>query len=125
MIRCAKVAAAQTIWEDVMPKYLVQASYNAEGVKGLVADSATTRKAAVTKAIESLGGRLESFHFAFGESDVVAILDLPDNGAAARFALKVAATGQVQIRTTPLLTTEEVDKALDKKIDYRAPGEKK
>ncbi|HEY3916963.1 MAG TPA: GYD domain-containing protein [Stellaceae bacterium] len=108
-----------------MPKYLVQASYNAEGVKGLAADGATARKAAVAKAAESLGGKLEAFYFAFGESDVFSILDLPDNGAAARFAIKVAATGQVRVKTTALLSTEEIDRAIDKKIDYRAPGEKK
>jgi uncharacterized protein with GYD domain len=108
-----------------MPKYLAQASYNAEGVKGLAHDSGTTRKAAVAHAIESLGGKLESFYFAFGNNDVVAILDLPDNGAAARFAMKVAASGQAQIKTTPLLAPEEIDRVLDKKVDYRAPGERK
>jgi uncharacterized protein with GYD domain len=108
-----------------MPKFLVQASYNAEGVKGLTADSGSARRAAVTRAIESLGGKVESFYFAFGETDVVAILDLPDNGTAARFALKVASTGQAQIKTTTLITPEELDKALDKNVDYRAPGEKK
>ncbi len=108
-----------------MPKYLVEASYNAEGVKGLTADGGASRRAAVAKAIESLGGKVENFYFAFGANDVVSIIDLPDNGMAARFALKVASTGQVQIRTTPLITPEELDKAFDKKVDYRAPGEKK
>ena len=108
-----------------MPKYLAQASYNAEGVKGLSTDTGTHRKAAVARAVESLGGKLESFYFAFGDDDVVAILDFPDNGAAARFALKVAASGQAQIKTTPLLAPEEIDRVLDKKVDYRAPGEKK
>jgi uncharacterized protein with GYD domain len=108
-----------------MPKYLAQASYNAEGVKGLAHDSGTTRRAAVARAVESLGGKLESFYFAFGDNDVVAILDLPDNGAAARFALKVASSGQATIKTTPLLAPEELDRVLDKKVDYRAPGEKK
>lgn len=108
-----------------MPKYLVEASYNAEGVKGLTADSGSNRRAAVAKAIESLGGKVENFYFAFGACDVVSIMELPDNGAAARFALKVAATGQATIKTTPLITPEELDRALDKKVDYRAPGEKK
>jgi uncharacterized protein with GYD domain len=121
----AQLCASQTIREVVMPKYLVEASYNAEGVKGLIADSGTTRRAAVARATESLGGKVENFYFAFGASDVIAILDLPDNGAAARFALKVASTGQVKIRTTALIAPEELDKALDKKVEYRAPGEKK
>jgi len=108
-----------------MPKYLVEASYNADGVKGLAADGGASRRAAVTRAIESLGGKVESFYFAFGATDVVSIMDLPDNGTAARFALKVASTGQASVKTTPLLAPEELDKALDKKVDYRAPGEKK
>lgn len=105
-----------------MSKYLVQASYTADGVKGLGKDTASGRKAAVAHAIESLGGKLETLYFSFGEFDILAILDLPDNAAAARFALRAASTGQVNIRTTPLLTPDEVDKALQRTVDYRAPG---
>jgi len=108
-----------------MPKYMVQASYNADGVKGLSKDTGSGRRQAVAHAIETLGGRLEAMYFSFGQFDVVAIMDLPDNAAAARFALRAAATGQVQIRTSPLLTPEEVDKALEKKVDYRAPGQER
>lgn len=106
-----------------MSKYLVQASYTADGVKGLAKDTASGRRAAVVHAIESLGGKLENMYFSFGEYDVLAILDLPDNAAAARFALRAASTGQVSVKTTPLLTPEEVDKALAKTVDYRAPGQ--
>lgn len=106
-----------------MSKYLVQASYTADGVKGLAKDTASGRRAAVVHAIESLGGKLENMYFSFGEYDVLAIFDLPDNAAAARFALRAAGTGQVSVKTTPLLTPEEVDKALLKTVDYRAPGQ--
>lgn len=105
-----------------MSKYMVQASYTADGVKGLTKDTASGRTAAVAKAIASLGGNLEKMYFSFGEFDVVAIADLPDSAAAARFALRAAATGHVHVKTTPLLTAEEVDKALQRKVDYRAPG---
>lgn len=105
-----------------MSKYLVQASYTADGVKGLSKDTGSGRKAAVAKAIESLGGKLEALYFSFGEFDILAVMDLPDNAAAARFALRAASTGQVHVKTTPLLTPEEVDKALLKKVDYAAPG---
>lgn len=108
-----------------MSKYLVQASYTADGVKGLAKDTASGRKEAVMHAAESLGGRLEALYYSFGEFDILAILDLPDNAAAARFALRAASTGQVHIKTTPLLTCEETDKALLKTVDYRAPGEAK
>ena len=106
-----------------MSKYLVQACYTADGVKGLAKDTASGRKAAVAHAIETLGGTLESLYFSFGEFDILGIIDLPDNAAAARFALRAASTGQVNVQTTPLLTPEEVDKALLKTIEYRAPGE--
>ena len=106
-----------------MSKYLVQASYTAEGVKGLAKDTASGRKAAVAHAIETLGGTLEGLYFSFGEFDILGIIDLPDNAAAARFALRAASTGQVSVQTTPLLTPEEVDKALLKTVEYRAPGE--
>ena len=59
-----------------MPKYLVQASYTTEGLKGLQKDKASGRKGAVSKAIEGLGGKLEAIYFAFGADDVVVIFDL-------------------------------------------------
>lgn len=106
-----------------MSKYLVQASYTAEGVKGLTKDTASGRRTAIAHAVESLGGKLEALYFSFGEFDILGVMDLPDNAAAARFALRAASTGQVNIRTTPLLTPEEVDKALLRTVDYRAPGQ--
>ena len=66
-----------------MPKYLVEACYNAEGAKGIARDGGSGRHAAAKKAIESLGGKLESFYFAFGDTDVFAVFDLPDNASAA------------------------------------------
>ncbi|MGA8295653.1 MAG: GYD domain-containing protein, partial [Acidimicrobiales bacterium] len=66
-----------------MPKYLVQASYVGDGVQGLRKEGGSARRAAVEKACVSVGGTLESFYFAFGETDVVAIIDVPDNITAA------------------------------------------
>jgi uncharacterized protein with GYD domain len=107
-----------------MPKYLVQASYTAEGLKGLRKDKASGRKAAVTKAVEALGGRLDCIYFAFGQDDVFVVVDLPDNVAAARLAITVGACGLVRTRTTPLLTVEEVDQALSAAdVPFRAPGQ--
>lgn len=106
-----------------MPKYLVRASYTAEGLQGLQKDKASGRKAAVSKALENLGGKLECIYFAFGEDDVLVIFDLPDNVAAARLAVAVGASGLVRTRTTPLLTVEEADQALGAPdIGFRAPG---
>jgi hypothetical protein len=61
-----------------MPKYLFQATYTAEGIKGLEKDKAAGRKAALSKAVESLRGKLEALYWAFGEHDWVLIADLPD-----------------------------------------------
>jgi uncharacterized protein with GYD domain len=103
-------------------KYLVIANYNAEGAKGIVAKGGTARVQAVTKAVEALGGSVESFYFAFGEDDVYTIVDLPDNVAAASLGLTVGASGVVAVRTVVLLTPEEVDRAVKVKVDYRPPG---
>src|SRR6266446_997215 len=105
-----------------MPKYLIQASYTAEGLKGLHKDKASGRRTAVMNALEPLRGKLESMHYAFGEDDVIAILDLPDNVSASALSLAVSASGLVRTRTTPLLTVDETDQALDKGVTYRAPG---
>ena len=105
-----------------MAKYLARASYNAEGVRGLIKDKASGRRASVAKLAESLGGKLESFYLAFGSDDVVSIVELPDNGAAAAFSLAVNAAGLAQLSMTPLMTAEEMDAGIAKSANYRAPG---
>jgi len=105
-----------------MPKYLIQASYTAEGLKGLLKDKASGRRTAVASAVEALGGKLEATYYCFGQEDVIVIVDLPDNTAASSLSLSISASGLVRTRTTPLLTVEEVDKALAKSPNYRAPG---
>src|ERR1700730_9825260 len=104
-----------------MPKYLIEASYTAEGLRGLQKDKASGRKQAVTKVVESLEG-VEAMYFALGEHDVVIIADFPDTVSAAALSLGVSATGLVRTKSTALLTAEETDRALSKKISYRAPG---
>ncbi len=105
-----------------MAKYLARVSYTADGVKGLMKDKASGRRAAVAKLVESDGGKLEAFYFAFGADDAVLIVDLPNNVNAAAFSLAVNATGFVNLSLTPLLTVEEMDAALGKSVTYRAPG---
>jgi uncharacterized protein with GYD domain len=106
-----------------MPKYLIQSSYTTEGIRGLVGDSASGRRADVHAAVQAVGGKVEAFYFAFGTDDTIIIVDLPDNITAAAIGLTASGTGTVRIRTTPLLSVEEVDKALEIKMRYRAPGE--
>jgi uncharacterized protein with GYD domain len=105
-----------------MPKYLVQASYTGDGVQGLRKEGGSARRDAIARACASVGGTLEAFYFAFGDSDVVTVLDLPDNTTAAGVALLVAASGTVGIKTTVLLTPEEVDAAVKIGGEYRPPG---
>jgi uncharacterized protein with GYD domain len=106
-----------------MPKYLIQAKYTAEGIRGLAKDSASGRRADVQAAVKALGGTVEAFYYAFGDVDVFMILDLPSEIKAAAFALTTAGSGAVQMRTLRLLTVEDVDQALEIKTQYRAPGE--
>jgi uncharacterized protein with GYD domain len=105
-----------------MAKFLIEASYTTEGVRGLQSAGGSSRRDAVAKALEGVGGSLESFHFAFGSSDVFAIADVPDNATAAAVALTVNASGAVHTKMTVLLTPEEVDAAAEKSIAYTPPG---
>jgi uncharacterized protein with GYD domain len=106
-----------------MAKYLVEGSYTVEGLKGLQKDKASGRKQAVTKLLEGLEGKLEGMYFAMGEHDAVLIVDVPDLVTAAAVSLSVSAAGLVRTKSTALLTVEETDRALAKKVNYRAPGE--
>jgi uncharacterized protein with GYD domain len=106
-----------------MPKYLIQASYVGEGLKGLLKEGGSGRRAAVETVVKGMGGTLESFYYAFGQDDVFGIVDFPDNETAAAFALAVNASGVVKARTTVLMTPEEVDEAAKKTVDYRPPGQ--
>jgi uncharacterized protein with GYD domain len=105
-----------------MPKYLIQGSYSPDGVKGLKKDGASRRRAVIDELVQKLGGRLECMYFGFGETDVFSIVDLPDAGTSAALSLAVAETGAVSLKTTVLLTAEELDGALKKSVGYRPPG---
>ncbi len=105
-----------------MPKFLFEASYTLEGVKGVQRAGGSKRRDAVASLAESVGGKLESFHFAFGDRDAYVVVDLPDNESAAAVAIAVNATGAVTLKTVVLLTPEEVDAAAGRSVDYRPPG---
>jgi uncharacterized protein with GYD domain len=105
-----------------MPKYLIKATYTAEGAKGLMKGGGTARRAAVQKMVEGLGGKLESFYFTYGADDVLGICDLPDAVSGVAASLVTNASGAVRVSVTPLITPEEVDAASKKVPEYRAPG---
>jgi uncharacterized protein with GYD domain len=107
-----------------MKKYLIKASYNANGFKGLIEDGGSKRKLAVEKMLAGMGGKIESFYYAFGEHDVYVIAELPDDVTAAAVGLRINSSDLVSISTTVLLTPEDIDTASKKSVNYRAPGEK-
>lgn len=105
-----------------MPKYLIVASYTAEGAAGVLKEGGSGRVAAVTAAVEGLGGSVESFYFAFGDGDAYVTVDVPDATDAVALNLAVGASGRASTRTVCLLTAEQVDAAVKKTAGYRAPG---
>ena len=105
-----------------MAKYMIQASYTSDGLKGLLKDGGSGRRKAVDDLLASVGGKVESFYYGFGDVDAFVIVDVPDNVSAAAVALTVGASGAVTLRTTVLMTPEEVDQATKKSPAYRAPG---
>ena len=105
-----------------MAKYLIEGHYTAEGAKAIARDGGAARRASAAKMIESVGGKLEAFYFAFGDVDVDAIFELPDRIAAAAVALAVNQTGVVTGKTVVLIPPEHMDKSTRKAVDYRPPG---
>jgi uncharacterized protein with GYD domain len=104
-----------------MPHYLCQLSYTAEGWAALLRKP-VNRVEAVRPAVEKLGGKIEGAWFTFGESDLIVLLDMPDNISAASFAIAVAAGGAVKsYKTTPLLSIDDGIEALKRgaKAGYR------
>jgi uncharacterized protein with GYD domain len=105
-----------------MPKFLVKATYQTDGARGLLKEGGTKRRAAVQEIIEAAGGKLEAFYYAYGEDDAFIIMDLPDATSGLAISLTVNASGAVRLSTLPLITPEELDAASKKGVKYRAPG---
>ena len=105
-----------------MAKYLINASYTAEGAKGLLKDGGSKRRAAAEQALKSTGGKLEVFYFAFGSTDAFVIVDAPDHASVSAASLAINASGAVRTETVVLITPEEIDAAAKKSVTYRAPG---
>jgi uncharacterized protein with GYD domain len=105
-----------------MPKYLIEASYGPEGVKGVAAKGGTARREAVAELVGSMGGSIESFYFAFGDADVYVIAELPSDEAATGLALSINQSAATRIKTVVLLTPEQVDAAAKMVPEYKAPG---
>jgi len=105
-----------------MPKYLLEVSYTAEGAKGVLKDGGTKRRDAARAAVQSVGGTLEAMYYAFGDCDVICIVDAPDTASMAAASLNLSASGAVTVRTRGLITVEEIDAASKKTPSYTPPG---
>lgn len=105
-----------------MPKYLFRASYTPQGIKGVLKDGGSKRRAAVEELAKSIGAKVEAFYFAFGSDDVYLIVEAPDNVTVAAVSLAVNGSGAATVGTTVLLTPEEMDQACRRTVAYRPPG---
>ncbi|NYJ06628.1 GYD domain-containing protein [Petropleomorpha daqingensis] len=106
-----------------MARYLFIANYGPQGSRALMQAGGSARVTGIEKTLSGLGGRLESFDFAFGGDDAFVIVDVPDAETAAAVALTVNASGTVSVRTVALLTPEQVDRAAQIRPDYSPPGQ--
>jgi uncharacterized protein with GYD domain len=107
-----------------MPLYLSKFSYTPETWARLTSNPEDRRKAAQTY-IESVGGNLHGFWYAFGDHDGYTLWEAPDNVSMAAVALAINGGGALSsMETTVLLTVDEALEALSKaqQISYRAPG---
>jgi uncharacterized protein with GYD domain len=106
-----------------MPKFMFTGTYTRESAAAIKKGGGSPREAAAQALAESLGGTVESFYFAFGEWDFVAIGDLPDAVAAAALATAVAESGALsRFVTTVLLTPAEMDAVSKTRPSYAPPG---
>jgi uncharacterized protein with GYD domain len=106
-----------------MAKFLVTGSYTSEGAKGVMKDGGSKRKQVAEGLVKEAGGKLEAFYFTFGETDFVLIADLPDSASSVAISLAVNSSGVIKLKTTPLITVEEMDTGAKKRLSYRPPGQ--
>lgn len=105
-----------------MPKYLFQANYTAQGLRGLLKEGGSSRRQVFEDIANEQGGTLESFYYAFGGTDLYLTFELPDTATASAVSLSIGAGGALSITTVQLITPEEIDEACAKTVTYRPPG---
>jgi len=105
-----------------MAKFLVNGNYTPDGAKGLLKEGGTSRHKSVESMVNSLGGKIEAFYYAFGDYDVYAIVEVPDSVTAAAMSMAINSSGLVEVTLTHLLSPAEIDAAAKKTVGYRAPG---
>lgn len=105
-----------------MPTFLIKATYTAEGTRGLLKDGGTGRKEAIEALINSRGGELKGFYYAFGEDDLYIIAMLPSHSDLAAVSLTINSSAGARVKAHTLLDVTEIDEAVQKAVRYRPPG---
>ena len=105
-----------------MGKYLLSGSYTQRGAQGMLKEGGVARHKAVEEMVSAAGGTLEAFYFAFGETDVYCIADLPSDAVATAISLTMSAGGAFSAQVTVLLTPELIDDAGKQQVNYTPPG---
>jgi uncharacterized protein with GYD domain len=108
-----------------MPQFLIQVAYTPEAWAAMI-DTPQNRKELVAPALESLGGKFLHAWMAFGEYDLVGIVETPNNVDVAAFSIAIASKGAVKaLHTTPLLTMDEGVAAMKRaqQVAYKAPAQ--
>ena len=105
-----------------MPKFLALASLTTEGFRVHGQQGGSKRRDAIANMYEKMGGKLEVYFYAFGEYDVVAIGEAPDNASAAAMSLAINSSGLANTKTILLMTPEEMDEVTKLTVDYKPPG---
>lgn len=103
-------------------KFMIKATYTAEGIAGLGREGGTERAEVVHSMIENSGGRVEAFYYAFGDYDLYVVGELPDNVTAAAIGIAVRAGAGVTAEVIPLITPEEIDEATRLPVTYQPPS---
>ena len=111
-----------------MAKYVVTGGYTAEAWSKMI-ENPGDRSAAVSKAVEAVGGKLDMLYWTFGADDFLGIIEAPDDIAAAAFSVAVGCPGSLRnLRTTKLIPLSDGQKILEKaratKGAYAPPGAK-
>ena len=107
-----------------MALYMIQAAYTAEAI-ATMAKNPQDRSVPVRELTQKLGGRLTDLYFCFGEYDVVALAELPDDSAATAVAMAAISAGHLKAyKTTKLFTVEETMEAMRKagSLTFQGPS---
>ena len=108
-----------------MPLYMTQVGYTSEAWAAQT-QNPEDRSEVFGRLAESMGGRLLSWYYTFGEYDVLVIYEAPDESTAAAIVLAAVSAGHLsKAKTTVLLSAEDGMEAMRKagEATYRAPGQ--